>query len=119
LKAAISTFNHQFGVEGYSDVADPGPGKSAPPPSDGGQTKAAPQPLAPPATRPQAKAPAPPKPHKVPAKAETDASEENRPSQLNQIRAAMADAPTKPAPAAGPDNGEPKPKPTPRKRKAE
>jgi F-type H+-transporting ATPase subunit alpha len=119
LKAAISTFNHQFGVEGYSDVADPGPGKSAPPPSDGGQTKAAPQPQAPPATRPQAKAPAPPKPHKVPAKAETDASEENRPSQLNQIRAAMADAPTKPAPAAGPDNGEPKPKPTPRKRKAE
>jgi F-type H+-transporting ATPase subunit alpha len=119
LKAAISTFNHQFGVEGYSDVADPGPGKSAPPPSDGGQTKAAPKPQAPPATRPQAKAPAPPKPHKVPAKAETDASEENRPSQLNQIRAAMADAPTKPAPAAGPDNGEPKPKPTPRKRKAE
>jgi F-type H+-transporting ATPase subunit alpha len=119
LKAAISTFNHQFGVEGYSDVADPGPGKSAPPPSDGGQTKAAPKPPAPPATRPQAKAPAPPKPHRVPAKAETDSSEENRPSQLNQIRAAMADAPTKPAPAAGPDNGEPKPKPTPRKRKAE
>ncbi len=26
LKAAISTFNHQFGVEGYGDVADPGPG---------------------------------------------------------------------------------------------
>ena len=25
LKAAISTYNHQFGVEGYSDVADPGP----------------------------------------------------------------------------------------------
>jgi F-type H+-transporting ATPase subunit alpha len=29
LKAAISTFNHQFGVEGYSDVADPGPSKAA------------------------------------------------------------------------------------------
>ena len=26
LKAAISTFNHQFGVEGYNEVADPGPG---------------------------------------------------------------------------------------------
>jgi hypothetical protein len=25
LKAAISTYNHQFGVDGYSDVADPGP----------------------------------------------------------------------------------------------
>jgi F-type H+/Na+-transporting ATPase subunit alpha len=25
LKAAISTFNHQFGVEGYGDVADPAP----------------------------------------------------------------------------------------------
>ena len=30
LKAAISTFNHQFGVEGYSEVADPGPGKAEP-----------------------------------------------------------------------------------------
>jgi F-type H+-transporting ATPase subunit alpha len=29
LKAAISTFNHQFGVEGYDEVADPGPSKSA------------------------------------------------------------------------------------------
>jgi len=29
LKAAISTFNHQFGVEGYQDVPDPG-GKSEP-----------------------------------------------------------------------------------------
>jgi hypothetical protein len=29
LKAAISTFNHQFGVEGYSEVADPAP-KSEP-----------------------------------------------------------------------------------------
>jgi F-type H+-transporting ATPase subunit alpha len=25
LKAAISTFNHQFGVEGYQDVPDPAP----------------------------------------------------------------------------------------------
>ena len=25
LKAAISTFNHQFGVEGYTEVPDPAP----------------------------------------------------------------------------------------------
>ncbi len=29
LKAAISTFNHQYGVEGYDDVADPGPSAPA------------------------------------------------------------------------------------------
>jgi len=29
LKAAVSTFNHQFGVEGYEEVADPGPSKPA------------------------------------------------------------------------------------------
>src|ERR1700687_3953301 len=101
LKAAISTFNHQFGVEGYSDVADPGESKSAPPPSDGGQAKGGPKPPAPPAPpapKPQSKAPAPPKPHKASPKTETETSEENRPSQLNQIRAAMAEAPTKPAP---------------------
>jgi F-type H+-transporting ATPase subunit alpha len=28
LKAAISTFNHQFGVEGYGDVPDPAPAAS-------------------------------------------------------------------------------------------
>jgi len=43
LKAAISTFNHQFGVEGYSDVADPGPSSPAPaaaaPPKDEPKTK--------------------------------------------------------------------------------
>jgi F-type H+-transporting ATPase subunit alpha len=31
LKAAISTFNHQFGVEGYSEVADPAPAASSSP----------------------------------------------------------------------------------------
>jgi len=31
LKAAISTFNHQFGVEGYQEVADPGPKAAAAP----------------------------------------------------------------------------------------
>jgi hypothetical protein len=29
LKAAISTFNHQFGVEGYGDVPDPAPTAAA------------------------------------------------------------------------------------------
>src|SRR5467141_305210 len=33
LKAAISTFNHQFGVEGYGDVPDPAPSPSASPPT--------------------------------------------------------------------------------------
>jgi hypothetical protein len=101
LKAAISTFNHQFGVEGATDVADPGAGSSEPP--------SAPKAEAKPAAKAQPKSHAPAKP-KAQVKTETE-SEESRPSQLNQIRAAMADAPTKPAPAAGPDNGEPKPKP--------
>jgi F0F1-type ATP synthase alpha subunit len=30
LKAAISTFNHQFGVEGYQDTPDPGAKAAAP-----------------------------------------------------------------------------------------
>jgi F-type H+-transporting ATPase subunit alpha len=33
LKAAISTFNHQFGVEGYGDVPDPAPSPSVSPPT--------------------------------------------------------------------------------------
>ena len=40
LKAAISTYNHQFGVEGYSDVADPGPSSEPKPASE---PKAAPK----------------------------------------------------------------------------
>ena len=101
LKAAISTFNHQFGVEGATDVADPGAGSAEPPSTPKAEAKPA--------------AKAEPKPHasakpKATPKAEADEGE-GRPSQLNQIRAAMADPPTKPAPAAGPDNGEPKPKP--------
>jgi len=36
LKAAISTFNHQFGVEGYSEVPDPAPKTSTPPPTPEG-----------------------------------------------------------------------------------
>ncbi len=45
LKAAISTFNNQFGVEGYSDVADPAPkaeAKAAP--TDDGKPDAKPEP---------------------------------------------------------------------------
>jgi F-type H+-transporting ATPase subunit alpha len=119
LKAAISTFNHQFGVEGATSVPDPGAGKSEPPSKPQAQAK--------PAAKPEPKPAAPAKPARAePAghaqgaapKAEAEPAEENRPSQLNQIRAAMEDAPTKPAPAAGPDNGEPKRKPAPRKPKA-
>ena len=33
LTAAISTFNHQFGVDGYVDVADHGPSATAAPPA--------------------------------------------------------------------------------------
>jgi len=51
LKAAISTFNHQFGVEGYQDVPDPG-ASSGPAPKEA--TKEAAQPAA----KAQAKAPA-------------------------------------------------------------
>ncbi len=43
LKAAISTFNHQFGVEGYGDVADPGPSKAATP-SEAPKEEAKPKP---------------------------------------------------------------------------
>jgi len=35
LKAAISTFNHQFGVEGYGDVPDPAPAGSTRPTPEG------------------------------------------------------------------------------------
>ena len=98
LKAAISTFNHQFGV-----VADKPADASKP---DG---KSAPKAEAAPATAgPKAEAPAKPEMAEKPATAETD---EARPSQLNQIRAAMADSPAKPAPAAGEADTEEKPKP--------
>jgi hypothetical protein len=95
LKAAISTFNHQFGVEGYKDVPD----TSTPPPSGGGQGGGGPKPAA--AT---VKAPAPPaparakeqpkvaKPHVAQAAAQ-DEDAEGRPSQLDQIRAAISEEP--------------------------
>jgi F-type H+-transporting ATPase subunit alpha len=114
LKAAISTFNHQFGVvaDKPADASKPD-GKSAP-------TAQAPTAAAEPkaqvpnaAAEPNVQAPAKAETAQKPAKAETN---DERPSQLNQIRAAMADSPAKPAPAAGEADMEPKPKP--RKAKA-
>jgi hypothetical protein len=49
LKAAISTFNHQFGVEGYGEVADPAPKAEAAAPT---ASPASPQPAGP--VRPKA-----------------------------------------------------------------
>ena len=89
LKAAISTFNHQFGVEGYSDVADPGATATEAPKSGGkGEPKAA-APATKPEPKPQARAKA--ETAQKPAKAEAA----ERPSQLNEIRAAIADTPKK------------------------
>jgi hypothetical protein len=98
LKAAITTFNHQFGVE--ADKAAPAP-KADDKPAPKAQAPAA-------KAEPTAQAPAKVEKAKPPAKAETT---EERPSQLNQIRAAIADPPTKPAPAAAAaDEHKPKPK---------
>jgi len=148
LKAAISTFNDQFGVEADkaeapkpddksapkaqapTAVAEPkaqapakvekaqAPAKAetteapkpqaAPPPSGGGQGGGGPKPATPPAAKaePKAQAPAKAEPQtQAPAKAEVEPGEE-RPSQLNQIRAALADPPR-----------EPKAKPAPKKPK--
>ena len=101
LKAAISTFNHQFGVEGYSDVADPAGGTSESPskPSKGEGKKPAPkaESTAPnaqaPAAKAEPKAPAPAKTEKAQRSAKAEPAE--RPSQLNEIRAAIADSPKK------------------------
>jgi F-type H+-transporting ATPase subunit alpha len=92
LKSAISTFNHQFGVEGAAKTA--APASAAPP--------AAAPPAAPAA--PAARKPAEPKAEKrqAPNEAEPEVeASESRPSQLNQIRAALADEP-KPKPARQP-----------------
>jgi len=94
LKAAILTFNHQFGVEGSSVAVPAVKAPEAPKPAD--------------QTEPNAQPPsagAPPK-AQPPAKAEPA----ERPSQLNEIRAAIADSPAKgeakasstPAPAVSP-----------------
>jgi len=161
LKAAISTFNTQFGVEGAKSTPDAGakaaaaakPGDKAQPKAQAPAAKAevkapaaaapaakpemeapasatpvvkaeaeAPAPAAPatPVVKAEAEAPAPAAPAPkaeakaaAPAKIEKAQSSpknetEDRPSQLNQIRAALADTPAE---------GEPKPK-RPRKPKA-
>jgi hypothetical protein len=115
LKAAISTFNHQFGVEGAKGAPDTSgkPADTAKP-----ADRAAPKAQVPaakaeaqaPAAKLEAKAQAPAPKAEVkaaaPAKveepqADADVEGSERPSQLNQIRAALADAP---------GAGEPKPK---------
>jgi F-type H+-transporting ATPase subunit alpha len=87
LKAAISTFNHQFGVEGFNDVPDPGAGKPAPK----AEAKAEP--------KVEAKPKATPKPARAKAAVQEDADDEGAPrsSQLNQIRAALDEKPKKPS----------------------
>ena len=104
LKAAISTFNHQFGVEGAKAAPDTGAkATDAAKPSDKPQPKAqAPAPKA----EPKEAAPVKVEAAVPSAKDEKDDAEE-RPSQLNQIRAALAE----------PGDTTPKPK-RPRKPKA-
>jgi F-type H+/Na+-transporting ATPase subunit alpha len=91
LKAAISTFNHQFGVEPDKAAAAAPQAEEKPAPKAQAPTSG-PTPKAPPRATAE-------KPEQEP---EAEASE-SRPSQLNQVRAALAD--------------EPKPKPTPKKPK--
>ena len=115
LKAAISTFNRQFGVEGEKTANEPAAGTSggAKPSdkADGKQAaKAAPQPPAP--TAQTATAPAR---TSQPIEPADDEPAEKRTPQLDQIRAALAETPKKSDPDAGP-GGEPKAKRTTRKR---
>ena len=93
LKAAISTFNHQFGVEGYNDIPDPGPSKAAP------KAEARPEPKAAPKPQPKAEAKTAPRPAPKPAapqKAADDDEGAPRPSQLDQIRSALEEKPRSP-----------------------
>ena len=115
LKAAISTFNRQFGVEGEKTANEPAAGTSggAKPSdkADGKQAaKAAPQPPAP--TAQTATAPAR---TSQPVEPADDEPAEKRTPQLDQIRAALAESPKKSDPDAGP-GGEPKAKRATRKR---
>jgi F-type H+-transporting ATPase subunit alpha len=89
LKAAISTYNNQFGVEGYSGQPAAAPAKP--------DVKAEPTGQAP-AAKAEPKAPTRAKAPQSQAPAKDEAAE--RPSQLNQIRAAIADAPKKGSPKA-------------------
>ena len=116
LKAAISSFNRQFGVEEAKQSADKGakPAEAAKP-GDKPQPKAqAPAPAAQPETKVPAPAAQAAAPAAAPVKAEeaqgeADPDTASRPSQLNQIRAALADTPA---------DAEPKPK-RPRRPKAQ
>ncbi len=118
LKAAISTFNHQFGVEGYHDVPDPASGGGA---GGGPAAKADAKPAAKSAAAPAA-AKAETKPASR-AKAEQprspakDEDDEKRPPQLDQMRAALAEPPAKADLDSGP-GGEPRPRPEARKPRA-
>jgi F-type H+-transporting ATPase subunit alpha len=89
LKAAISTYNNQFGVEGYSGQPAAAPATPAAKAEPTGQAPAA-------KAEPKAPARAKAAPSAPPAKDEAA----ERPSQLNQIRAAIADAPKKGSPKA-------------------
>jgi F-type H+-transporting ATPase subunit alpha len=117
LKAAISSFNRQFGVEEAKAAPDKGakPAGEAKPGDKPQQAKAqAPSPAAQPETKAaapavQAAAPAAAAAKAAEAQGEADPDAASRPSQLNQIRAALADTPA---------DTEPKPK-RPRKPKAQ
>jgi len=120
LKAAISTFNHQFGVEGAKSTPGPetGGGVTTQPKSQAPAARAEPQAHAPAATvEPAAQAPAAgpgakpkrrPRAEKPPTGSADDEGA-SRPSQLDQIRATLADPPAKADPDAGPGD-EPKPR---------
>ncbi|HEY1454929.1 MAG TPA: hypothetical protein VGG31_00415, partial [Candidatus Dormibacteraeota bacterium] len=116
LKSAISTFNHQFGVEGAKAEVPPtrGPEVSPPaapevPPAPAPETPSQPPPEAPPEKVPEQPAKPEPEVRGEPKAAGANDDDEagGRPSQLNQIRAAL-DQPVK----------QPRATPTPRKPKA-
>jgi F-type H+-transporting ATPase subunit alpha len=94
LKAAISTFNHQFGVEGAKGVPDTGAKAPETPKSS---AKAEPKRQAP-VAKEEPKAQMPAKAGKTRPIAKGEAEE--RPSQLNQIRAAIGDPAAKGTPKA-------------------
>ena len=94
LKAAISTFNHQFGVEGAKAAPDtsakaPETPKSSAKPEPKGQA---------PVAKAEPKSQMPAKAEKTRPTAKGEAEE--RPSQLHQIRAAIADPAPKGTPKA-------------------
>ena len=136
LKSAIATYNHQFGVEGDTGgkaTEARKPGAKGEPKAQAPVAKADPKAQAPAAqVEPKAQAPAAqeepsteapaakvePKAQGAPAakvepKAKAPAKDETeeRPSQLNQIRAVLADPPAEEAPKAEPPASEPKPRP--------